>query len=85
MSLGNEHLAELNWGYIDTLGVLEEFRRSGIARLLLETAFAEAYARGRVGVKLGVDTENATGAPALYAAVGMSPLQTIDAWERPVV
>ena len=83
--LGNDHLAELNWGYISTLGVLEEYRGRGIARFLLQTAFAEAYARGRVGVKLGVDSENATGAPALYTAVGMRAVQEIDAWaaDRP--
>jgi ribosomal protein S18 acetylase RimI-like enzyme len=85
VSLGNEHLAELNWGYISTLGVLEEYRGRGIARFLLQTAFAEAYARGRVGVKLGVDSENSTGAPALYNAVGMSPLHEIDFWKRPVL
>ena len=73
VSLGNEHLAENGWGYVGTLGVVKEFRGRGIARLLLETAFAEAHARGRVGVKLGVDSENSTGAPALYGAVGMVP------------
>ena len=85
VSLGNEHLAENGWGYVGTLGVVKEFRHRGIARLLLETAFAEAYARGRVGVKLGVDSENSTGAPALYTAVGMRPLQEIDFWARPIV
>ncbi len=85
VSLGNEHLAENGWGYVGILGVLKEFRGRGIARLLLETAFAEAYARGRVGVKLGVDSENSTGAPALYGAVGMRPLEQIDAWSRPIV
>ena len=85
VSLGNEHLAENGWGYVGTLGVVKEFRGRGIARLLLETAFAEAHARGRVGVKLGVDSENSTGAPALYGAVGMVPLQEIDFWARPIV
>jgi mycothiol synthase len=85
VSLGNDHLDELNWGYISTLGVLREYRGRGVARFLLQTAFADAYARGRFGMKLGVDSENATGAPALYAAVGMNPVQEIDAWRRPVL
>jgi ribosomal protein S18 acetylase RimI-like enzyme len=80
--LGNDHLAELGWGYVSTLGVLAEFRGRGMARLLLEAFFVQAYERGRVGVKLGVDTENHTGAPALYASVGMTPSRVIDAWER---
>ncbi len=80
--LGNDHLAELRWGYVSTLGVLAEFRGRGLARLMLETFFAQAFDRGRVGVKLGVDTENHTGAPALYASVGMTPSRVIDAWER---
>lgn len=83
--LGDDHLAELNWSYISTLGVLKEHRGRGIGRHLLELAFAEAHRRGRVGVKLGVDSENATGAPALYAAVGMSPVQEIDFWRRPIL
>ncbi len=80
--LGNEHLASLGWSYVSTLGVLEKFRGQGLGRLLLETFFAQAYERGRIGVKLGVDTENGTGAPALYAGVGMTPSRIIDAWER---
>jgi len=31
-----------------------------------------------------VDTENATGAPALYASVGMTPVETIDVFELPL-
>lgn len=80
--LGNEHLAELGWSYVSALGVLQDFRGQGLARLMLETFFAQAHERGRVGVKLAVDTENDTGAPALYAAVGMTPSRVIDAWER---
>jgi hypothetical protein len=32
-------------------------------------------------VGLGVDTENATGAPALYARNGMSVHYAVDTWE----
>ncbi|HYN75220.1 MAG TPA: GNAT family N-acetyltransferase [Candidatus Limnocylindria bacterium] len=82
--LANDHLAEHGWGYVGTLGVLEEYRGRGLGRLLLEQFFAQSSERGRLGVRLGVDTENGTGAPALYAAVGMTPVEVIDAWELPL-
>ncbi len=82
--IGDDRLAELGTGYISVLGVRAEFRDRGIGRLMLEWFFAQAAARGQGSVKLGVDTENGTGAPALYRAVGMRPVQTIDAWERPL-
>ncbi len=82
--LGNDRLAALGWSYVSTLGVLEPHRGRGLGRVMLQTFFADAFARGRAGVKLGVDTENSTGAPALYSAVGMVPSQIIDAWERPL-
>ena len=82
--IGNDHLADLGHGYVSILGVLKAFRRQGLGRLMLETFFAQAHTQGRVGVKLGVDVENGTGAPALYAAVGMTPVAVIDAWELPL-
>jgi mycothiol synthase len=82
--IGNDRLAALGWSYVSTLGVLAPHRGRGLGRTMLQTFFADAYARGRVGVKLGVDTENSTGAPALYTAVGMVPSQIIDAWELPL-
>ena len=82
--LANEHLAEHGWGYVGTLGVLAEHRGRGLGRLLLEQFFTQSSERGRLGVRLAVDTENGTGAPALYAAVGMTPVEVIDAWELPL-
>lgn len=79
--LGNELFAEVDTSYVGMLGVLSEYRGRGLARALLLTAFEEARRRGRKAVRLGVDTENGTGAPALYASVGMSPAETIEAYQ----
>jgi mycothiol synthase len=82
--VGNESFAEVGSSYVGMLGVLPQFRGRGLGRALLLTAFAEAARRGRTSVRLGVDTENGTGAPALYAGVGMTPVETIEAYEQPL-
>ncbi len=58
-------------GLIDELGVRPTLRRRGIGRALLLHAFGELRRRGIAGAVLRVDTENRTGAPALYERVGM--------------
>ncbi|MFF7071940.1 GNAT family N-acetyltransferase [Streptomyces pseudovenezuelae] len=68
-------------GWIRSLGVVSEARGRGLGGLLLRQAFAAFAARGRETVGLGVDTENATGAPALYARNGMSVHYAVDTWE----
>ena len=75
---------DIDEGYVRSLGVLREFRGRGLARLLLEHAFAYYRRRGMVGVQLGVDSESPTGANHLYESVGMTPHRVIDAWSRPV-
>lgn len=82
--VGNETSAELGSTYVSMLGVLKPFRGQGIARALLLTAFAEGQRRGRTSARLGVDTENGTGAPALYASLGMTPAEVVDAYELPL-
>jgi mycothiol synthase len=59
------------YALIDELGVRPAWRRRGIAQALLLHAFDELRRRGIAGAVLRVDTENKTGAPALYARVGM--------------
>ena len=59
-------------GDVDQIGVLKEARRRGIAAQLLRKAFAIFADRGMNVVELDVDSENATGATALYESVGMS-------------
>ncbi|WP_369174812.1 N-acetyltransferase family protein [Streptomyces sp. R28] len=68
-------------GWIRSIGVVREARGLGLGGLLLRQAFAAFAARGRETVGLGVDTANATGAPALYARHGMAVHFAVDTWE----
>ncbi|MGP4010544.1 GNAT family N-acetyltransferase [Streptomyces sp. 4N124] len=68
-------------GWIRSIGVLGEARARGLGGLLLRHAFAAFAARGRDTVGLGVDTDNATGAPGLYARHGMTVHYAVDTWE----
>jgi ribosomal protein S18 acetylase RimI-like enzyme len=71
-------------GWIRNLGVLPGHRGRGIARFLLEDAFARFAARGLRWAGLGVDTSNATGALRLYEAVGMRAVFQVDSTQREV-
>lgn len=66
-------------GLIWILAVLEAFRGRGIAKALLDQAFAVFRAQGLARAGLGVDVENDTGAYRLYESVGMRVLYTADA------
>ncbi len=78
----NESRLELGYAYVSILGVLREFRGRGLARLLLRTAFVQARDMGLAGTALHVDSQNPTGATALYRSVGMTPAQVYVAFER---
>jgi len=56
---------------ISDVGVRPAWRRRGIGRALLLHAFGVLAERGIEGAILTVDTENKSGAPALYEGVGM--------------
>ncbi|HEX7247378.1 MAG TPA: GNAT family N-acetyltransferase [Actinomycetota bacterium] len=71
-------------GWVGELGVLSAFRRRGVARALLARSFAELEARGHHEVRLGVDTENASGATHLYESVGMTVRRRYDVYEKRV-
>jgi ribosomal protein S18 acetylase RimI-like enzyme len=58
-------------GYIGAIGVRPAWRGKGVAKALLYRTFAEFWRRGTTRVTLDVDSENATGAVALYERVGM--------------
>ncbi len=73
---------DLDDGYVGILGVLAEFRGRGLAQLLLRTAFVRDRDLGRAGTRLGVDTENSTGAVRLYEGVGMTAVLVREAWGR---
>lgn len=68
--------------FIDTIGTLTAYRGRGLASLLLRNAFSEALVRGQPHVELGVDTENATGAVAIYERAGMSISFAHDEWRK---
>ncbi|MGA4838029.1 GNAT family N-acetyltransferase [Streptomyces sp. G45] len=72
--------------WISALGVRAEARGQGLASHLLRHAFGHYAARGRDRIGLGVDTDNSTGALALYERHGMTLDFAVDTWEltRPV-
>lgn len=88
-ALGSEHPDDwptlgFTEGWTDQLGVRRPWRGRGIARALLRAslrAFADA---GRDFAALDVDSENPTGALALYEQAGYRHRRTRIAWSRPV-
>jgi mycothiol synthase len=83
MSLCLMHLTEdMNAGYIETVGVLPEYRRQGIALNLLRYSFRELKAVGRKRAVLDVDADSLTGATRLYEKAGMHVVRKNYAWEK---
>ncbi len=62
-------------GLIDDLGVRPGWRRRGLGHSLLLHALHALAGCGASGAVLTVDTENPTGAPALYERAGMHSIQ----------
>ena len=58
-------------GYVGAIGVRPAWRGKGLGKALLYRTFAEFWRRGKTRVTLDVDSQNATGAVALYERVGM--------------
>lgn len=58
-------------GWVGAIGVRPQWRRRGLGLALLQHAFAEFHRRGERTVRLGVDTQNPTGATRLYERAGM--------------
>lgn len=71
--LSSDARADVGGGWVDKLGVLEEYRGKGYGRLLLGWGMAHASHKGYRDIGLGVDTGNESGALALYEAMGFSP------------
>ncbi|MEU1622669.1 GNAT family N-acetyltransferase [Streptomyces sp. NPDC005722] len=78
-ALTRDDRAAMAW--IRNVGVRKEARGRGVAGHLLRHAFGVYAARGRDTLGLGVDTDNTTGAPRLYAAHGMGLHFAVDTWE----
>jgi mycothiol synthase len=68
--------------WVSTLGVKREYRKQGLGRALLLTAFREFQKRGKRSVGLGVDASNLTGAVRLYENAGMRVWHRFDRLEK---
>ncbi|MBT2596488.1 GNAT family N-acetyltransferase [Arthrobacter sp. ISL-72] len=71
-------------GYTDLLGVRREYRGRGIAQALLADAMRRFAAAGMDRASLDVDSENPTGALALYEKMGYAAVNRSLAWDREV-
>jgi len=69
-------------GWVETLGVRPRWRRRGIGENLLRRSFAEFHQRGIYKSSLYVDSQNETGATALYERVGMHVATQFDFYEK---
>lgn len=77
--IGQQH-DDLGW--VKSVGTLKSARGRGAGTALLLTAFHAFREAGHPRVGLGVDSDNATGAMALYERVGMRAAQRYDCWQR---
>lgn len=68
-------------GFTDLLGVRRAWRGRGLASSLLAEAMRRFRAGGMTHAGLGVDTENASGALALYERMGYTPTVRSLAWD----
>ncbi|MDF9751787.1 GNAT family N-acetyltransferase [Arthrobacter sp. ES3-54] len=69
-------------GYTELLGVRREFRGRGIAQVLLADAMRRFSAAGMDVASLDVDSENPTGALALYVKMGYAAVNRSMAWDK---
>ena len=69
-------------GYTELLGVRREFRGRGIAQAVLADAMRRFAAAGMDVASLDVDSENPTGALALYLKMGYTPVNRSMAWDK---
>ena len=65
-------------GHVSQVGVRRPWRKRGVARALLATAFGEYYRRGVREVLLDMDSTNQTGAWELYHRAGMHVRSQVD-------
>ncbi len=69
-------------GYTELLGVRREFRGRGLAQALLADAMRRFAAAGMEKASLDVDSENPTGALALYTKMGYWTVNRSMAWDK---
>jgi ribosomal protein S18 acetylase RimI-like enzyme len=75
------HNDRASMAWIGHLGVLRQARGQGLGSYLLRHAFGHYAALGRDRIGLGVDTDNSSGALALYERHGMTLDFAVDTWE----
>ncbi|MFE9997418.1 GNAT family N-acetyltransferase [Streptomyces avermitilis] len=75
------HNDRASMAWIGHLGVLRQARGQGLGSHLLRHAFGHYAALGRDRIGLGVDTDNSSGALALYERHGMTLDYAVDTWE----
>jgi ribosomal protein S18 acetylase RimI-like enzyme len=63
-------------GWIETLAVLREWRRRGVASALIARSLAAFAGVGLTHALLDVDSDNPTGAARLYRSLGFDPLHS---------
>ncbi len=69
-------------GYTELLGVRREYRGRGIAQALLADAMRRFTGAGMDVASLDVDSENPTGALALYTKMGYRAVSRSMAWDK---
>lgn len=69
-------------GWISQIAVARAARNRGIGNALLRASFQEFHRRGQFNVQLGVDAQNASGAPRLYERAGMHNFQRWDLYQK---
>jgi len=69
-------------GWVYELGVRPAYQRRGIGRALLRHSLAMFASDGIRVARIGVDTQNATGALDLYRSVGMRPIREWRVFEK---
>lgn len=84
LCMQDDSRSERDAGHVRVLGVVPEARGRGIATWLLRSAFSQAAGEGRTAMTLTVDSDNTTGATALYERAGMTPERVIVLLRRPI-
>lgn len=69
----DEELLGRRDGWVETLGVLREWRKRGVATALLKQSFNAFLQRGFTHSAIGVDTASRTDAHRLYSNAGYTP------------
>jgi len=71
-------------GYTESISVRRPWRRRGLARALIGASIRALRERGMTETALGVDTQNVTGALALYESCGYIAVSRTTTFEKPL-